>query len=127
MGHPVRIDGNAVERALMARSREPFVEELKRILEAGPSDKALRQFAAQHPDRWSQMISTMARLAGYTDKTESLELNFYLDLRNKSDMEVEQALEVELKRLDSLQGKDTPLIEVEARSSTVQVEEEENG
>ena len=118
MGHPVRINGSDVARALSERSREPFIEELKRVLEAAPSDQALRKFAARHPDRWSQIVSTMARLSGYTDKTESLSLNFFMDLRSKSDMEIEQALREEMERIQGLLGKDTPLIEGETRSST---------
>ena len=92
MGHRVGIDGSKVERALTARSREPFVQELKRFLEAGPTDKALKQFAAQHPDRWSQMVSAFAKLAGYTERSESLNLNLIASLDSMSDVELENKL-----------------------------------
>lgn len=52
------------------KSREPFQELLATILQCKPSVEALKAHAEKSPDRWSQTLSIVAKLAGYNDKLE---------------------------------------------------------
>ena len=92
MGHPVKIDTSEVATALEIGSRQPFVDELARFLDARPSEQTLTKFAARHPDRWASMVATFARLSGYNDRTESVNLNLFANIKNMSDAELEEEL-----------------------------------
>ena len=49
------------------QSREPFLDLLKRLLEA---EREVRAHAGRHPDGWDQLATMIARLSIYTDKPE---------------------------------------------------------
>ncbi len=94
---PPRLDGNAITRALSAYSREPFQDALVRLVEAQPTREAIERFALQRPDRWTKMVGTLARLAGFHDKLE-VDASITLDLSRLSDMELmERLVETEQK------------------------------
>lgn len=57
---------------LQALSREPFQEVLALCLQATPTPARLREFAADYPDRWANMLAIMGRLAGFSDKVETI-------------------------------------------------------
>jgi len=50
--------------------RGPFRNALADLLEAKPSVEKLSAFAERFPDRWAQATTIIAKLAGYTEKTE---------------------------------------------------------
>jgi hypothetical protein len=55
---------------LRAYSREPFRELLDQWLANGPTDEQIQKIAAKTPDRWTQGLAVIGRLAGYTERTE---------------------------------------------------------
>ena len=94
---PPRLDGDQLVRVLSAYNREPFQEALAALIEAQPSRKAIERFALQRPERWVQMVGTLARLAGFHDKLE-VDASITLDLSRLSDVELmEQLAETEKK------------------------------
>lgn len=72
-------------------SRAPFVECLNDLLSAQPTLESLKAFADRSPDRWSQAVAIMARLAGYHDKLE-ITGNLTVDVRRMSDSQLVAAL-----------------------------------
>ncbi len=94
---PPRLDGDELARALSAYSREPFREGLVCLIEAQPNREAIERFALHHPDRWTKMVGTLARLAGFHDWLE-VDASITLDLSRLSDMELmERLVETEQK------------------------------
>ena len=63
---------------LQALSREPFQEVLALCLQATPTPQRLREFAADYPDRWANMLAIMGRLAGFSDKVETTSRNLHV-------------------------------------------------
>ena len=59
-----------IREHLDSSSRGPFREVLARFLDCSPSDQAIQEQAEKHPDRWSQSLAIVARLAGYNEKLE---------------------------------------------------------
>ncbi len=114
MGHPVKIDTSEVATALEIGSREPFTQELARWFNAAPSSAAFRRMAEKRPDRWVQAIAVLARLAGYNDRTESVSLSLFANIKNMSDAELEAELASLQQQLAALQR---PRAEVEERTS----------
>jgi hypothetical protein len=90
MGHPVRITGGEVSRALQVRSREPLMGVLGRLIEAQPTPDALAAFAEKEPRKWAQAVEVMARLAGYRE--DQPEANFQDSVAEMSDAEIEVRL-----------------------------------
>jgi hypothetical protein len=82
-------DRETVLRQLLARQRDPFVEELARWLNVGLTEAELRTFAVKSPDRWSQGIAILGRLAGYTDKLEIRTEIASLDAMSDGELEAE--------------------------------------
>jgi hypothetical protein len=82
-------DRETVLRQLLARQRDPFVEELARWLGVNLTEAELRSFAVKSPDRWSQGIAILGRLAGYTDKLEIRTEFASLDAMSDGELEAE--------------------------------------
>ena len=114
LGHPVKIDTSEVATALEIGSREPFTKELARWFNAAPSSAAIRRMAEKRPDRWVQAIAVLARLAGYNDRTESVSLSLFANIKNMSDAELEEELASLQQQLEALQR---PRVEVEESKS----------
>jgi hypothetical protein len=55
---------------LAAGIRMPFLQELARWLDAGPTDQDLRTLAAKSGDRWAQGVTQLAKLAGFAERVE---------------------------------------------------------
>lgn len=51
-------------------SRQPFQEVLAEFLRCAPTASAILDAARKSPDRWTQALSILARLAGYHEKLE---------------------------------------------------------
>ena len=52
------------------RSTDVFLKPLNRFMDNGPSDEAIKTWARINPDGWARAVSTMARLAGWSEKSE---------------------------------------------------------
>jgi hypothetical protein len=90
MGHPVRITGSEVSRALQVRSREPLIGILGRLIEAQPTSDALAEFAEKEPRKWAQAVEVFARLAGY--RKDQPDANFRDRVADMSDAEIDERL-----------------------------------
>lgn len=77
-------------------SRNPFRDILAATLNAAPTPAEIRVFAARWPDRWANLVTMFARLAGYSEKSEVITNNYVL-IANLSDSEL-------LKRLHNLES-----------------------
>lgn len=85
-----------IREELDAGSRAPFKSSLAETLMEKPDSPAIKRFANRYPDRWASMVATLARLAGYHDKTEETKtLNILIS--RMSDQEV-------LKNIAKLEG-----------------------
>ncbi len=98
---PPRLAGGETARALSAYSCEPSQAALVRLIEAQPTREAIERFALQHPDRWTKMVGTLARLAGFHDRLE-VDGSVTLNLSRLSDMELIQRLTETEEKLDAL-------------------------
>ena len=78
---------------LTSYDRVAFIEQLAVELSSNkPSDAKRKAFNEKHPDRWLQGVAILARLAGFTDRTESLNVSIIADLNALSDVELESRL-----------------------------------
>src|SRR5512145_136777 len=73
-------------------SRGPFIATLARILGCEPKAKQLQAFADKYPDRWAQTAAIFGRLAGYSDKTEIVNVSVLAVVKNSSDTELLQRI-----------------------------------
>jgi len=91
---------------LEAFGRGPFREALVDLLEAKPNVEDLRAFAKRFPDRWSQAVTIIAKLAGYHE-TKVYEGNLHVLIHQMSDSAL-------LKELESSEAIDvTPVKELD--------------
>ena len=79
--------------------RQPFRELLEGFIKASPTQDidGLIAWAKKTPDRWSQALSILGRLAGFTEKSEVIHSNHIL-ITQLSDHEL-------LRRLKQLEDK----------------------
>ena len=56
--------------AVESMSRGPFREVLARLLTCAPTERAMREQAEAHPDRWAQTVALIARLGGFNEHLE---------------------------------------------------------
>jgi hypothetical protein len=77
---------------LSGYDRTPFIEQLAEIMLNGPRAADWRKFAIKHPDRWTQSLATMARVAGFSEKTEALNLHLMADITGLSDADLSARL-----------------------------------
>ncbi len=66
-----------IQEQLSSFSREPYRNELSRLLKYSPSDEALQAHANKSPDRWSQAVAILGRLSGITDKVDDTSQSEY--------------------------------------------------
>ncbi len=72
--------------------RSPFIEHLAQACGCLPSPDELRKFARKRPAQFAQYIATFAKLAGFTERTESVNLTVITSLQSLSDIELEEEL-----------------------------------
>lgn len=99
-----------VAEAINNLQRGPFREILATALSAEPTPQAIRAFATKYPDRWAQMLTMLARLSGYNDKTEvDISINMQVSLLSDADL---------LARLATLEQRIAGEIDVTPQSPT---------
>lgn len=95
---PPQLDGDMIAAHVANLSRAPFRDLLMRLLEAEPSVEAVQAYAERHPDRWGQLVTMVAKLAGYHERLE-VESSHSVALRQLSDSELMGRLGDSLERL----------------------------
>lgn len=103
MGKKNHYPENVREKVLVL-NREPFREELGRMMECSPTDANIRAFAKRHPDKFYGMMRNVAALAGYHDKTANTETNIYMQINTLPDSQLNDELQHTLKQLGKIQG-----------------------
>jgi hypothetical protein len=83
-------DREALRREIDALSRNPFRTVLVDFLESSPSPGAIRKAAQKSPDRWTQALSIISKLAGFNEK---LEIEGTVRAERMSDSEIEQRIQ----------------------------------
>lgn len=101
------IPAEAIRQQVRLLQREPFRDQLAKILSCAPDEDSLKAFAAKHPDRWAQCVAIFARTAGYTEKVMAQENNLFMQINVMSDSDL-------LGLLDTLQKQlgNAPVIDV---------------
>lgn len=64
---------------------------LAEFLASSPSPEAIKAFADRHPDKWAGAMASVARIAGYTEKTE-INQSLHITVGKMSDSQVEDRL-----------------------------------
>jgi hypothetical protein len=95
--HERAMDG--IDAKLRNYDRTPFLDLLAAYLDAFPSAEALEAFAEKYPDRYVTALGHIARVAGYTDKTES-SINVNINVRAMSDSQLEDRLKQLAKQVE---------------------------
>lgn len=65
-----RVDGDKIREQVLHYLREPFQNELAKLLMNAPNEGAIQKFANKAPDRYMQALTICSKLAGYQDKIE---------------------------------------------------------
>lgn len=92
MNEAPQLGNEIVVSQLNNYSRQPFIDTLARILGCEPKAKQLQAFADRYPDRWAQTAAIFGRLAGYSDKTEIVNVSVLAIVKNSSDTELLQRI-----------------------------------
>lgn len=82
-----KIDPDKVAAQIHAMSRQPFRDQVAKLLLAAPTQKAIEELATRAPDRYWQAVAIAARLAGFSDKLE-VEGNIAVQVSQLSDAEL---------------------------------------
>lgn len=85
------VDREEIFADLRRYDRTPFLRILADIMGCPPSLAALKLFADEHPDRWTFAVATLARVGGFTEKTEVVG-NVHHHIHLMSDAELKQRI-----------------------------------
>lgn len=83
--------GDDIRQKLQTYDRSPFMDVLLSFLEGSPSPDAIKAFAERNPDKWASAMASVARIAGYTEKTE-INQSVHVTVSRMSDSQVEDRL-----------------------------------
>ena len=94
------VDVDQVKSDIQTLSREPFRDELARLLNCAPDKDSLILFANKHPDKWAQSINVLSKLSGYQDNTAPIgDTNIYMQINQLPDSSLQHELIETLKEL----------------------------
>lgn len=85
--NPVLATSKDIRAVLANLNRDPFLDTLALIMSCTPSVEDITAFAADHPDRWANAVSTFARLGGFHDKLE-ITNNINISIQKMGDAEL---------------------------------------
>lgn len=60
-----------VSELLAEQNRAIFYPSISEAINSAPTKSEWKRFSGRFPDRWAGALSTLAKLAGYSDKTET--------------------------------------------------------
>ena len=78
--------------------RTPFLDVLAQMLEHRPTPEALQRFADRDPGRWAAAVTSLARVAGFSERSE-VAVDVTTDLSRLSDSQLEARLREGFARL----------------------------
>jgi hypothetical protein len=83
--------GTELRKALTAYDRQPFTDLLLEWFAECPRPEDIRQLAEKDPQKWVQSMASLAKMAGYTDKTET-SVDVTVNYKGLSDSQIEDRL-----------------------------------
>lgn len=86
-----KFNGEELRAQLQAYDRRPFQDLLAEWINASPDPERVAEFADKHPDKFISSMSSLARIAGFTEKTETL-VDITVNYRALSDSQLEDRL-----------------------------------
>ena len=81
--------------------RDPFQNELSKLLSNSPNPSSIKAFANKSPDRWAQSIAIMAKCAGFHERLE-VDIKFK-PLTALADSELRNMLQELNRKLDRIE------------------------
>ena len=101
-------NGDDLRTRLRQYDRTPFLTLLQQFIEQGPTDDAIAAMAEKWPDKWVGSLVQLARIAGFTEKTEST-VNVNVHIADMSDSQLEDEIKREMAELGILDAEFTEL------------------
>lgn len=86
-----KFNGDELRAQLQSYDRRPFLELLSEWINSCPDPDRISEFADKHPDKYISAMSSLARIAGFTEKTETL-VDVTVNYRALSDSQLEDRL-----------------------------------
>lgn len=86
-----RFSGDEIRAQLQNYDRKPFIDLLTEWISACPDPSTVAAFAEKHPDKYISALSNLARIAGFTEKTEA-SVDITVNYRALSDSQLEDKL-----------------------------------
>lgn len=111
-------DADDLRTRLRQYDRTPFLTILQQFIESGPSDEAISKMAEKYPEKWVTALAQIARIGGFTEKTEST-LNVNVSIGQMSDSQLEDALRAEMAELGIVDA-DFDVIEPNAQRDAIE-------
>jgi hypothetical protein len=131
MKHELQPTADETKARLIAQlagyDRQPFIEQLAEIMFNGPRAEDWRKFARKAPDRWAASLATMAKLAGFTEKTENVHLHSHLHaIMHMSDVDLHARLRELTHALEapSSDSASSAIVDAQCKDDTVSVQSE---
>lgn len=84
-------DGDMLRERVRQYDRTPFLDLLTAWLECGPTPEAVIAFAEKNPDKYINALTSLGKLAGFTEKRE-VEWHGSLNVGAMSDSQLEDKL-----------------------------------
>lgn len=116
MTHPNPDDvADNMRRMIAQGDLRPFIERLARAMSLPPTDDALQQLANDDPHKWANMVHTLARLSGYSEKRE-VHVGVTVDVHTLSDSQLQERIQraLQSKQLAPLQLEATDVTPIDA-------------
>ena len=118
MSRAMRQTAEEIREHLNNFRRDPFQNELAKLLNNSPTPSAIQKFANKSPDRYWQSITQAARLAGFNEKIE-VDVKFK-PLSSLADSELRNLLQGLSKQLNRIED-NTKYIDVSPKDHSCDV------
>lgn len=109
-------------RGFAGCDRQAFVAELVDHTMLRPTERQIRQYYAKRPNAWIDGLATLAKLAGFTDRTESMNVHLVANLSALSDVELAAKLSELSTQLGMISTQnDGAIVDAQCTDTTVSV------
>jgi hypothetical protein len=93
-------------------SRDPFQQWTAEIIGALPTKEDMQAYFKKYPDRAAQTLTQVAKLSGYSEKTQINQTNIFAVVANASDAELMARL---AKALEAIEQRKTEPVTIEQK------------
>jgi hypothetical protein len=99
-----------LRKKLQGYDRTPFMDLLQHWATNGPTAADIEALAKKAPDKWVSAMTQMARIAGFTEKTETT-INHNVNVAHMSDSQLEDEIKARIEKLSVI---DVPYHDIDA-------------